>query len=301
MKTPDKSRKRGRVTSKEMDIIKGLADQNWTNKAIANHLKRDEDTISKYRRRAKEETESHGVLREALKDAQRDHWRTLTSTVFGLRGRFSAPGPHYAEDIRKRRRADKTDRRERLLINALREHHAPDHRLWQLIESWTEASEALRRCCEHAWEFADQAQPTGDNGKEAIKPIFQEKIVGTWFRRAIGLEEPEPVVEDLTGPEDDDHVALVIGGVYVAAGTRGAVEGAREQASRLLEEMGKAEWSRQVSDAYQRLMALDGSIDEAVEELGLMEGFPGDCPYCPARTLDRPARRLRSKTSVPGD
>ncbi len=56
MNIPHKSRKRGRVTSKERDTIKGLADQDWTNKAIARFLERDEDTISKYRRKAKAES-----------------------------------------------------------------------------------------------------------------------------------------------------------------------------------------------------------------------------------------------------
>lgn len=295
VKTPASPKKGFRLTKEEVDLISHFADLNWTNKQIADFVKRDEDTISKYRRKAKAETESQGVLKEALKDAQRDHWRTLTTAALGLRGRFFVTSPHYAEDLRKRRQPGNTDRREQLLISALREYHAPDHRLWRLIESWTESSAILLGGCEEAWQSVDLVPHSLGIGKEVIKPIFHEKVVGAWFRGAIALQEEQLHVEELTGPQD--QVALVIGGAYVATGARGAVEKVRETACRLLREMGDSDWNKQVSDAYQKLRDLNVSIGEAVEEIGLMEGFPGECPYCPARTLNHPIRKVRRQTS----
>ena len=293
-----KSKQGLRLSSDEVDLIKYFAALEWTNKAIADYLKRDEDTVSKYRRRIHAESEPEAVRREALKDATRDHWRTLSTTGWGLRGRFTAPRAEYAEDLRASRVSTTPDRREQLLVDALRTYHAPDHRLWHLMDAWQAASQRLRLACEEGWQLVEEARRSPDDPEEIIKPIFDEKVVGAWLRSAIGQEGEQPLLETSTVEKSPDRAALTIGDVYVAAGSSDAVEKVEVLANSLIDAMRASPQHVEAAQAFRELSSLEPQIAEAVEEIGLMEGFPGECPFCPVRTLRHTQQKLDKTVSV---
>lgn len=300
----DNKKNRGkRLTVEEISQLADLARMGLTHAEIARKLNRDADTISKYRRRLEVDAEISSVRREALKDAQVAHWRALREALDGLRGGFKPPSVRASErpdqSLVEERIPVPLDNRRRFLIHeGLREHHAPEHELWPLWDEWDKQVALFHQKCRWAWDEINRqlADHSGGEdrgvGYEVRQELFQHEILRDFFHHVAGVN-----IQELALKELPPGTFKLVRGVVLAAGPdEGVIRQQVEFFNSTVRSLVDANEGVQAQTIYAHLVALQGPLNDALDRLSLMEGFPGECPFCPLKAPGRRTRGRRRKT-----
>ena len=270
--------KRGKkLSTDEFARLANMANEGETTTAIAKALGRDPDTISKYRKSLDKDSKLEDSRIEALKHAQAAHWAELAKAPSALLPLFKLP---HVDAIARNWELPTLKDAEELLLDALREYHAPDAHLWS---HWDEWKGARRDLLDAVGSFHERASVMMQGSKvETIVASFPQEVTRSWLRSATGNDQ-EPSVLKPTGEKRPPKVRLLHGPIRVAEGADKRVKAAHDLFHQILDHEQSRRLSLIAGAAYKKLEKLRSPLRMAVVELSLHHGFPGECRFCPLR------------------
>ena len=285
MEKSGRSLKGVRLSEHEKSRLVDLRRQGWTYAAIAKDLGRDSDTVRKYALQLGTSQEVEGLRREALKEAQVAHWRSLTAAAQWIVGKFT-PLTSYTPDAFNNWDEPSLDNRTRYLLEALKEHHAADHPIWDLWGRWDTAKTQLHEACRSALEYSLELV-TEDRAQEGIiVEAFRRELIGGWLANGAGQPATQPHIEELKGEDarGKPH-RLYHSRTMIAWGTEDQVQQAMRLWKCMTASLTTGISLQRIRDPLEDLRELQPRIEQAAEQLELIEGFPGECQFCPLRSV----------------
>lgn len=234
-----------------------------------------------------EATKGPRTGREALKGALVDHFQDLVHALGSLSELLNMPEVLMREDPHGWRPST-PERRNRLLLQALRDSHVRESPLWSWWDSWNQSREAYDKALS-----ALRLRVTGEIailGKSyprvSLTPsgALAEVLFYRGSSIAHGGSQYDPsmlrvssIVEQ-QGKRDGEE--LLLGeSTRLAAGQD--IAGLKERLSKLMEDM--KEWAevKELAKLYGQMAETKDKIEEEIEVLSLRRAFPGHCRLCP--------------------
>jgi hypothetical protein len=229
------------------------------------------------------------LRREALKEAQVDHWRELREAAIALRGKIVL-SDHPLSIPTGCEEALKESQDPKYLIQALKEVHAPDHRLWSALEFWGRHVKALREAYQEAERLFSDRFASWEWERLAHQGLEKETLT-EWFNEVKGFRPRYPTVSEYS--TGSGLMILQLGSWYSPTGSREDMERAKESWVVIRTESCKRPSKATAQRAYQALKEMEPRIKELVDRLGLIRAFPGECEFCPLRLVSRRSRGRR--------
>jgi hypothetical protein len=264
----------------EVDQMLVLYSQGKTFKAIARSTRRHWQTVRKYVLKDLREREGKEARKEALKSALTLHFQDLTEVLQTMKAQLRLPNPREHRAPAFSWPPEDVERREQLLLQALRQEHARGSPLWGWWESW-----------QKAWGAYSSGAPVlesrlseevGKLSLSYVECIITENITPVLLNQVYGVVHG-------SGGYDLDKLLVVRGAVAGGGlwlGQNAHLARCREQEVReaLLEmERGMKEWPevKALAGSYWHLVETRNQMEEEIEILSLRRAFPGRCRLCP--------------------
>ncbi len=282
------SRGRGpRVTDDELGKMVSLYLEGKSFKAIATEVGRHWQTVRKYTVKALQEREGRELRREALKGALIDHFKDLVSALGSLDELLVMPAPLKRLELPDGWRSPVPERRNRLLLQALRESHARESPLWSWWDGWNQTREAyegalslLHQRVTGELTRLQESHPGVSFDKELTEVLFYR---GSSLAQGSSLYDPS-MLQQVRPPSDQegktDGEELWLGrSTRLVSGL--GIDSLRQEMSKLMKDM--AEWgeTEALARLYRQMAETKGKIEEEVTVLSLRRAFPGHCRLCP--------------------
>ena len=283
------SRGRGpRIREEELDRMIALYREGKSFKAIGVDVGRHWQTVRKYTIKALQERPGDEVRREALKDALINHFQTMVGALESVIGLMTFPEENRWSEGEWQIYVP--ERRNRLLLRALRECHAKDSSLWASWDRWNEGLKAYQKelGALHIRVVKEiQALQKANSGTGITLTDYLKQVL---FRRGASIGRGSPIydpsllkVSQRTDVKDGRGTKeLWLGtSTHLATGNNMARLVASLSDIMMKEKMGA--WAEVVA-LHKRLRSMTETkddIEEQVEILSLRGAFPGRCEICP--------------------
>ena len=246
-------------------------------KAIAKETGRHWQTARKYTVAALQEREGREVRQGALKEALVGHFKDLAGALGSLQGLLVMPGLDLGPALWAR---ESTERRDRLLLQALRDSHAKESPLWGWWDRWVETREvydkALAPLGKRIVREKARLGGPGVSLTEAVDLVLSRQALF----KVQGVSGYTPgTLQVCPHPEVPDREQLRLGRDVLAEGMQ--MEDIRVRLLDLAKGLGRWPEVRELLRLYAQLSELKAEIEEEVEVLSLRRAFPGRCRLCP--------------------
>jgi hypothetical protein len=256
-------------------------------KAIAKEVGRHWQTARKYVTRALQEREGEELRREALKEALVDHFQDLVHALGSLTELLPLPGGIWRESP-DGWRPTAPERRNRLLLQALRDSHASESPLWSWWESWNQVREAYDRALldlqKRVMGELVKLEKLYPKASLTLAEDLTEVLLNRGASMATGSALYDPSMLRISPPADQEG-NIDRGELWLAHSIRLAagrdMPRLRERLHKLMEDMGKWEEIQTLERLYRQMAETKDKIDEEIEVLTLRRAFPGHCRLCP--------------------
>ncbi len=278
-----KSRGRGaRITQDELDAMLSLYGEGKSFLAISQKVGRHWQTVRKYTLRALKDRQGEELRRDALRAALSEHYRDLVGVLESVNQSLILPG-NFSLNVTYNWRPPAPERRNRLLIEALRDSHAKDSELWPLWNSWNQERAAYDKAIlglqgkvkTEVAEPKECAQQTSVQVTEYFADFIFEQAVSI----SLGNPQFDTTLFSVRPSPDGQGQELWLGGSKLAPGKDLAA--AASIVTSVLEEMGKWKEIKELGQIYAKLVDVKDRIAEEIEVLTLKRVFPGQCRLCP--------------------
>ncbi len=267
-----------RPGQEEVERMVALYLQGKAFKAIAKETGRHWQTVRKYTVAALQEREGREVRQGALKEALVGHFKDLADALGSLKELLVMPGLDLGQALWARESAE---RRDRLLLQALRDSHARESPLWGWWDGWVETREAYDKALAAlgkriAREKARLGGSPGVSLTEAVDLVLSRQAL----IKAQGLSGyPPGILRVCPHPEAPDTEQLQLGRDVLAEGMQ--MEDIRVKLLSLARGVGRWPEVKELARLYTQLSELNAEIEEEVEVLSLRRAFPRHCRLCP--------------------
>jgi len=253
-------------------------------KAIARETGRHWQTVRKYTVTALQEREGKEVRQGALKEALVGHFEDLRGALGALPGLLVMPRTDAWEPLQDWQ-PPTPDRRDGLLLQALRDSHAKGSPLWSWWDGWNETMGAYARALPAlrdriAKELARLAKHPGVSLTDGLPPVVIAR--GVSVAHGISIYDPEILQVRLPGdqnPPGEKEELWLSQSTRLAEGK--GMEKLRKQLAVLMRGMGDWEETKELARLYRQMADLNAKIEEEIEVLSLRRAFPGRCRLCP--------------------
>ena len=263
-----------------MERMVALYLQGKSFKAIAKETGRHWQTARKYTVAALQEREGREVRQGALKEALVGHFKDLVGALGSLKGLLVMPGLDLGQGLQYWAR-ESAERRDRLLIQALRDSHAGESPLWGWWDGWVETREAYDKALAPLGKriAREKARLGGSPGvllTEAVDQVLSRQALF----KVQGVSGYAPgILLVCPHPEVPDREQLRLGRDVLAEGME--MEDIRVKLLDLAKGVGQWPEVRELLRLYAQLSELKAEIEEEVEVLSLRRAFPMRCRLCP--------------------
>ncbi|GEM_PF-6810359 len=282
-----KNRRGPRIRAEEVERMLSLYREGKTFKAIAREVGRHWQSVRKHTIQALQDREGQELRRDALRVALSHHYQDLVGALGSLPGLLDMPRMEYRGPITPWQPAT-PQRRDRLLLAALRECHARESPLWAWWESWKEA----RVSCQNAQlpllehidgEMASLGASPGVSLTAALREILVNKGLmvaqGHMAAYDTGLYEVRPAAGG-AGPAGPEELWSGPGqSVLLARGQN--LDRLKQELPDLMASMTGWAEIEELARLYGQLNDLKAKIEEETEVLALKRAYPGHCRLCP--------------------
>jgi hypothetical protein len=282
------SRGRGpRVREDELEQMVALYLEGKSFKAISVEVGRHWQTVRKYTIKALQEREGKELRRDALKDALNGHFKDLVSALDSLGKMLQLPEQVWREPTNGWQ-APVPERRNRLLLQALRDSHVRESPLWSWWDSWNKMREAYDRAL-----LPLQKKLTGELTKlhrSYPKASFEltDDLTEILLTRSVSIAQGRALydpsmlgVNPSTRKDGEREVEELWLGQSTRLATGQNMAELKERLSNLMENMGEWEEVQELARHYRQMAETRDLIEEEVEVLSLRRAFPGHCRLCP--------------------
>ncbi len=276
-----------RLREEEVERMVALYLEGKSFKAIGQEVGRHWQTVRKYAIKALQEREGRELRREALKGALVDHFQDLVHALGSLGELLDMP-----EVVRRELphgwRPPTPERRNRLLLQALRDSHVRESPLWSWWDSWNQAREAYEKALSALRQRVMGEIARLEKSYPRVSLTSTEALAEVLFYRGgsiaqgASLYDPSMLqVRPLVGQQGKrDGEELWLGeSTRLAAGQD--IARLRKQVSELMGDMEKWEEIQGLARLYRQMEETKDKMEEEVEVLSLRRAFPGRCRLCP--------------------
>jgi hypothetical protein len=283
------SRGRGpRLRDEELEKMVALYLEGKSFKAIAKEVGRHWQTVRKYTIKALQEREGRELRREALKEALADHFRDLVHALGSVRELLGLPTVAKWESYHEWQPAS-PDRRNHLLLQALRESHAKESPLWDWWDSWNQTRKAYEQTLSVLW----QRTATKITGLDKSNPkVFladnRDFLLQVLFQRAVSIAHQNPLynpsmlrVLPTAGQKSERNEQELWFGQSTKLAIGQDMGKVRQKLSKLMKNIRGWKEVKELEQNYLRMAETRDRIDEEIEVLSLRRAFPGHCRLCP--------------------
>ena len=134
---------------------------------------------------------------------------------------------------------------------------------------------------------------TEDRAQEGIiVEAFRRELLGGWLANGAGQPATQPHIEELKGEDarGKPH-RLYHSRTMIAWGTEDQVQQAMRLWKCMTASLTTGISLQRIRDPLEDLRELQPRIEQAAEQLELIEGFPGECQFCPLRSVTSRRRK----------
>ncbi len=276
-----------RLREEEVERMVALYLEGKSFKAIGQEVGRHWQTVRKYAIKALQEREGRELRREALKGALVDHFQDLVHALGSLGELLDMPEV-LRRELPHGWRPPTPERRNRLLLQALRDSHVRESPLWSWWDSWNQAREAYDKALSALRQRVMGEIARLEKSYPRVSLTSTEALAEVLFYRGgsiaqgASLYDPSMLqVRPLVGQQGKrDGEELWLGeSTRLAAGQD--IARLRKQVSELMGDMEKWEEIQGLARLYRQMEETKDKMEEEVEVLSLRRAFPGRCRLCP--------------------
>lgn len=275
------SRDRGRRPGQEeVERMVALYLQGKSFKAIAKETGRHWQTVRKYTIAALQEREGREVRQGALKEALVGHFEDLVGALGSLKGLLVMPGVESRQGLQDWAR-ESPERRDRLLLQALRDSHAKESPLWGWWDRWVETREAYDKALAALGKrIAREKARLGGSPAVSLTEAVDLVLSRQALFKVKGLSGYAPgILRVCPHPEVPDREQLQLGRDVLAEGMQ--MEDIRVKLLNLARGVGRWPVVKELARLHSRLAELKAEMEEEIEVLSLRRAFPRHCRLCP--------------------
>jgi len=276
-----------RLREEEVEKMVALYLEGKSFKAIGQEVGRHWQTVRKYAIKALQEREGRELRREALRGALVDHFQDLVHALGSLGELLDMPEV-LRRELPHGWRPPTPERRNRLLLQALRDSHVRESPLWSWWDNWNQAREAYDKALSALRQRVMGEIARLEKSYLRVSLTSTEALAEVLFYRGgsiaqgASLYDPSmlqvrPLV-DQQGKRDGEELWLGES-TRLAAGQD--IARLRGQVSELMVDMGKWEEIQGLARLYRQMEETKDKMEEEVEVLSLRRAFPGRCRLCP--------------------
>jgi hypothetical protein len=244
--------------------------------------------VRKYTIKALQEKEGKELRRDALKDALSGHFKDLVGALDSLNKLLQMPSQDWQKPTNSWQ-PPVPERRNRLLLQALRDSHVRESPLWFWWDSWNQVRGVYDRALAPL-----RNKVTGQLSKlhrlSLLEATFEltDDLTEMLLKRGVSLAQGAALYEPSmlrVRPSADEEGQREVEELMLAQSTRLAIgqnmAGLQERLSRIMETMGEWEEVQELARLFRQMAETRDMIEEEVEVLSLRRVFPGHCRLCP--------------------
>lgn len=281
------SRGRGpRIREDELERMAALYTEGKSFKAIGKEVGRHWQTVRKYTMKALNEREGRELRREALKGALIDHFQDLVRALESLCKMLELPGA--GRNVSDGWQMPTPDRRNRLLLQALRDSHIRESPLWSWWDSWTEEGKSYDKLLSALRARVMREKENLEKSNTEASPMLTEALTEVLTKRgasiARGAQLYDPSMLQVH-PAANEKGKRDLEELWLARSTQLAtgysMAELQEQVSGIMKDMTGWEEIKQLARLYRQMAETKEKMEEEVEVLSLRRAFPGRCRLCP--------------------
>ena len=276
-----------RVLDEELERMVALYLEGKTFKSIAVEVGRHWQTVRKYTIKALQEKEGKELRRDALKDALSGHFKDLVGALDSLNKLLQMPSQDWQKPTNSWQ-PPVPERRNRLLLQALRDSHVRESPLWSWWDSWNQVRGVYDRALAPLRSKVMVELTKLHQSYPGAPFELTDDLTGILLSRSVSLAQGAALYEPSmlrVRPSADEEGQREIEELMLAQSTRLAIgqnmAGLQERLSRIMETMGEWEEVQELARLFRQMAETRDMIEEEVEVLSLRRAFPGHCRLCP--------------------
>lgn len=276
-----------RVLDEELERMVALYLEGKTFKSIAVEVGRHWQTVRKYTIKALQEKEGKELRRDALKDALSGHFKDLVGALDSLNKLLQMP----SQDMQKPTNGWQPpvpERRNRLLLQALRDSHVRESPLWSWWDRWNQMREAYDKALFPLREKVPAELIILHESYPEASLELTDELTQMLITRSISIAQGSDLydpsmlrINPSTGKEGEREVEELSLGQSTRLAIGQNMAGLQERLSRIMETMGEWEEVQELARLFRQMAETRDMIEEEVEVLSLRRVFPGHCRLCP--------------------
>ncbi len=258
-----------------------------TFKSIAVEVGRHWQTVRKYTIKALQEKEGKELRRDALKDALSGHFKDLVGALDSLNKLLQMPSQNWQKPINGWQ-PPVPERRNRLLLQALRDSHVRESPLWSWWDSWNQVRGVYDRALAPLRNKVMVELTKLHQSYPGASFELTDDLTGILLSRSVSLAQGAALYEPSmlrVRPSADEEGQREVEELMLAQSTRLAIgenmAGLQERLSRIMETLGEWEEVQELARLFRQMAETRDMIEEEVEVLSLRRAFPGHCRLCP--------------------
>ena len=276
-----------RVLDEELERMVALYLEGKTFKSIAVEVGRHWQTVRKYTIKALQEKEGKELRRDALKDALSGHFKDLVGALDSLNKLLQMPSRDWQKPTNSWQ-PPVPERRNRLLLQALRDSHVRESPLWSWWDSWNQVRGVYDRALAPLRNKVMVELTKLHQSYPGASFELTDDLTGILLSRSVSLAQGAALYEPSmlrVRPSADEEGQREVEELMLAQSTRLAIgqnmAGLQERLSRIMETMGEWEEVQELARLFRQMAETRDMIEEEVEVLSLRRAFPGHCRLCP--------------------
>lgn len=281
------SRGRGlKIRQDEIDRMVSLYLEGKSFEAIGKETGRHWQTAQKYTLQALKERPNQELRREALKEALSAHFQDLIKALASLIQLLQLPDEDNW-NIREWQ-PPVPDRRNRLLLEALKVSHAQESPLWDLCDIWNDERIRYQKSLDNLRGKVDNELQALENKLAGSGIKVADRFTEILVKRGISLAKGHPIYNpsmlnvklNVTEESGDAQETLLLGANTQLASAKDMGD-VLPKASTIMTEMQHWIEVKSLHTNFEKMVEIQDGIEEEVEVLSLKRAFPGRCRVCP--------------------
>lgn len=276
-----------RVLDEELERMVALYLEGKTFKSIAVEVGRHWQTVRKYTIKALQEKEGKELRRDALKDALSGHFKDLVGALDSLNKLLQMPSQDWQKPTNSWQ-PPVPERRNRLLLQALRDSHVRESPLWSWWDRWNQMREAYDKALFPLREKVPAELIILHESYPEASLELTDELTQMLITRSISIAQGSDLydpsmlrINPSTGKEGEREVEELSLGQSTRLAIGQNMAGLQERLSRIMETMGEWEEVQELARLFRQMAETRDMIEEEVEVLSLRRAFPGHCRLCP--------------------
>ncbi len=275
-----------KIRESEIDRMVALHLEGKSFKATGKEVGRHWQTVRKYTLKALQERPGQELRREALKEALIAHFQDLLEALAALTQLIQLPEEDNWQS--QEWHPPTPDRRNQLLLEALKVSHAQESPLWDWWDNWNNERIDYQTSLENLRRKVNQELQALENKLAGsgikVADCFTEILV----KRGISLAKGHPIYNPsmlnvkLNVPQESGEAKdILLLGANTQLASAKEMSDVLPKASTIMTEMQHWIDVKSLHTNFEKMVEIQDSIEEEVEVLSLKRAFPGRCRVCP--------------------